>query len=412
MKATTIPRKTSTDKSRADAEEADFSELFDTPLVSSRAAIFAGNIFSFSNAILCLPAAGLTEKDMLYAIGTRVRFRYTGESGVITALLDEGMMQVRLDSDPDLEIPAFEEDLVRNEDAEPVSAGAKFVPAKKEKQPEPPPRRQLKAQYHILKPKGLQLAFEPMPGRDDTVTRYKTWLLNDTAHEFLLEFDLFTATRDVLVIDDKITAISALELGDLLFDDLNDSLEVTVTVRRITTEGLDEPLKTNFKIRPKQFFNNFQTVPILNLLAHHFLLFDSFDSKKENESEDLKDYTKQKAHPSKSSRTPNSAPYNAFNVEEFANFVPEIDLHIENLINGHAKLDKGEIVRIQMLHFQRFLDKAIRLGVPRVFVIHGVGEGKLREAIAARLRETPDVVKFKNEYHHKYGYGATEVIFH
>jgi hypothetical protein len=348
---------------------------------------------------------------MLYAIGTKVRFRYTGESGVVTAMLDEGMLQVRLDSDPDLEIPAFEEDVIRDVDAEPVSAGARFVTGKQEKPPEPPPRRKLNAQYLILKPKGLQLAFEPMPGRDSTVTRYKAWLVNDTTHEFLFEFDLFTATRDVIILDDKITATTALELGDLLYDDLNDSLEVSVSIQRITTEGLEAPLQNNFKIRPKQFFNNVQTVPVLNLLAHHFLLFDSFEGKKENDTEDLKNYTKQKTHKPKPDRLSNSAPYNAYNVEEFASFIPEIDLHIENLINGHARLDKGEIVRIQMLHFQRFLEKAIRLGAPRVFIIHGVGEGKLRETIATRLRENPEVAKFKNEYHPKYGYGATEVIF-
>jgi hypothetical protein len=348
---------------------------------------------------------------MLYAVGTKVRFRYTGESGVITALLDEGMMQVRLDSDPDLEIPAFEEDLIRNTEAEPVSAGAKFVPSKQEKQPEAPPRRKLNAQYHILKPRGLQLAFEPMPGRDGTVTRYKAWLINDTTYEFLVEFDLYTASRDVLIIDDKIAATTALELGDLLYDDLNDSLEVWISIRRITTEGPDEALQNTFKIRPKQFFNNAQTVPILNLLAHHFLLFDSFEPKPADDAEDLKNYTKQKTRQPKPDRNSNSVFYNAFNVEEFARFEPEIDLHIENLINGHARPDKGEILRIQLLHFQRFLDKAIRLGVPRVFVIHGVGEGKLRDAIAARLRENPDVAKFKNEFHHKYGYGATEVIF-
>lgn len=348
---------------------------------------------------------------MLYAIGSKVRFRHTGESGVITALLDEGMMQVRLDSDPDLEIPAFEEDLIRNSDAEPVSAGAKFVPSKKEHLPEPPPRRKLNVQYHILKPKGIQLAFEPMPGRDGTVTRYKAWLINDTTFEFLVEFDLYTAHRDVIVIDDKIAATTALELGDLLFDDLNDSLEASVSIRRITTEGPDTPLKNNFKIRPKQFFNNVHTVPILNLLAHHFLLFGSFEPPKKGESEDLANYTRQKARQPKADTASNSSRYSAFNVEEFAHFIPEIDLHIENLINGHARLDKGEILRIQMLHFQRFLDKAIRLGVPSVFVIHGVGEGKLREAVAARLKENPEVAKFKNEFHHKYGYGATEVIF-
>ncbi len=348
---------------------------------------------------------------MLFAIGTKVRFRYTGESGVITAMLEDGMLQVRLDSDPDLEIPAFEEDLTRDAAAEPLSAGAKFITDKKEKRPEPPPRRALKAPYHILKPKGLQLAFEPMPGRDSTVTRYKAWLINDTTHEFLVEFDLFTAIRDVLVIDDKIAATTALELGDLLFDDLNESLEVSVSIQRITTEGVDAPLKNTFKIRPKQFFNNVQTVAILNLLAHHFVLFDSFEPKKADDEDDLKNYTKQKAKVPRPERSSNSVLYNPYNVEEFAKFVPEIDLHIEHLLNGHAKLDKSEILRIQLQHFQRFLEKAIRLGAPRIFVIHGVGEGKLRDAIAARLREHPDVAKFKNEYHHKYGYGATEVIF-
>ena len=64
-----------------------------------------------------------------------------------------------------------------------------------------------------------------------------------------------------------------------------------------------------------------------------------------------------------------------------------------------------------MMHFQRFFDQATRLGVSRVFVIHGVGEGKLKEAIAERLKGDPHVAKFKNEFHPKYGYGATEIIF-
>jgi len=351
---------------------------------------------------------------MLFAIGTRVRFRYTGEKGVITAMLDDGMLMVRLDSDSSLEIPTFQEDLLRNEDAEPVSVGAKFMKGKPEKPVEAPPRREIKNQYLILKPKGLQLAFEPMPGRDGTITRYKAWLLNDTAQEFLVEFDLFTSQRDVFLIDDKIAASTALELGDLLYDDLNESPELFISVQRITTEGLDAPLEKSLKIKAKQFFNNLQTVPILNLLAHHFLLFDSFGQNQagsENKEEDLKEYAKQNFRKSRAGRSTSSEPFNAFNVEEFASFVPEIDLHIQNLNSGYARLDKSEILRIQMLHFQRFLDKAIRLGVPRIFVIHGVGEGKLRDSIADQLRSNPDVVKYKNEFHHKYGYGATEVIF-
>jgi DNA-nicking Smr family endonuclease len=249
-----------------------------------------------------------------------------------------------------------------------------------------------------------------MPGRDGTVSRFKVWLLNDTAHEFLVEFDLYTDKRDVLIIDDKLAACTALEMGDFLTDELNDSPEMFLRVRRITTAGLDQPLERAQKIRPKQFFNSLLTAPILNVLTYQFVLLDSFEKKVEEKVEDLRSFAKQQ--PKKPQRSDaHSRPYKAFDPEALASFEPEIDLHIEKLLNGHARLDKGEILRIQLQHCQRFLDKAQRLGAPRVFLIHGLGEGKLKDAIAAMLKENPYVAKFKNEYHHKYGYGATEVIF-
>lgn len=345
---------------------------------------------------------------MLFAVGSKIRLRYTGESGVITGILDEAMLQVRLDSDPDLLIPAFEEDLEPYTEAAPLI----FVPGKKAQSPQAPARRELKAQYIVLKPKGLQLAFEPMPGRDGSVTRYKVWLLNDTLHEFLIEIDLYTYTRDVLSSDEKIGASTALELGDLLYDDLNDTPEVWLSVRRITTAGADAPIERNVKIRPKQFFNNLLTAPVLNVLAYTVVLLDTFEpSAKASTTDDLKAYTKQNLRTRRSKSETQGGIHRPFDVEEFAHFVPEIDLHIQSLHKGFARLDKGEILRIQMLHFHQFLDKAIRLGIPRVFIIHGVGEGKLRDAIADSLRRHPDVHRFKNEYHHKYGYGATEVTF-
>lgn len=345
---------------------------------------------------------------MLYAIGTKVQLRYTGERGTITGILEEGMLQVRLDKDPEFEIPAFEEDLIRDDSMEPVSAGAKFIMGKVPKKPEAPPARRLQSQYKILKPKGLQVLFEPMPGRDGFVSRYKVWLLNDTPHEFLMELDLYTHTRDVLISDDKIAASSVLELGDFLSDDLNESAEVFIRVKRITTEGLDTPLEHTLKIKPKPFFNSLLTAPILNVLAHQFVLIENFEPSASTESVDLKTYAKQQTR--KIPKESNSQPYKAFDPEALANFNPELDLHIQNLINGHVRLDKGEILRIQLQHSQRFVEKAIRLGAPRVFLIHGLGEGKLRDAIAEQLRSNPNVVKFKNEYHHKYGHGATEVI--
>jgi Smr domain len=349
---------------------------------------------------------------MLFSIGTKVKLRFTGETGVITALLDDGMLMVRMGADPDLEIPAFEEDLVRDVDAEPKLSGAKFIQGQQIKKPEPPPRRHLSVQYVILRPKGVQIVFEPMPGSDGTVSRYKVWLLNDTVYEFIFDFKLDTISREIGQHSEKLSAVTAIEICDLIFDDLNDGLEAWCSLQRITTQGLDTPLERSLKIRPKQFFNNFNTAPVLNVPAHQFILFDSFEpaNSSSNATETLQEYAKehQKKTPKSSSGSGQKLQIN--DLEAFANFIPEIDLHIENLINGHVRLDKSEILRIQLLHFHRFLDKAIRLGAARIFVIHGVGEGKLRNAIAEQLRSHPHVRKFKNEYHHKYGYGATEVI--
>ncbi|MBL7827507.1 MAG: Smr/MutS family protein [Saprospiraceae bacterium] len=343
-----------------------------------------------------------------FSTGSRVRLRFTGESGVVTSRLSDDMLNIRLDNDPDFEIPAFEEDLISENELQ--AAAPTWAQNKKEQKPAPPPPRVLKSQYHILKPKGLQLAFEPMPGRDEAISRYKVWLINDTQFEFLMEFDLYTVNRDVLIIDNKIAAASALELGDFLSDDLNDAPEAFIKVQRITTEGLDQPLENTLKIRAKQFFNSLNTAPIINVMAHQLVLLDAFEPKqKESNSDDLKLYTQQNRKKGRNIDGDRSRHYKAFDPEAFAGFEPEIDLHIQNLMNGYARIDKGEILRIQMMHFQRFLDQAIRLGAPKVFIIHGVGEGKLKEAVSQSLKENPHVVKFKNEYHHKYGYGATEV---
>ncbi len=349
---------------------------------------------------------------MLFSIGTKVKLRFTGEAGIITALLDDGMLMVRMLADPDIEIPAFEEDLVRDLEAEPKLSGAKFVQGQQVKRPDPPPRRHLSIQYVILRPKGVQIAFEPMPGRDGAVSRYKVWLLNDTSYEFIFDFKLDTASREIGQHSEKLSAVTAIEICDLIFDDLNDGLEAWCSLQRITTQGLDTPLERTLRIRPKQFFNNLNTAPVLNVPAHQFVLFDSFEPSKSssNPTESLQDYAKEHTKKPAKPASNNRQKVQLNDLEAFANFNPEIDLHIENLINGHVRLDKGEILRIQLLHCQRFLDKAIRLGAPRVFIIHGVGEGKLRGAIAEQLRNNPHVRKFKNEYHHKYGYGATEVV--
>jgi hypothetical protein len=319
------------------------------------------------------------------------------------------MLELRLDDDPDFRLPAHTEDLAPLQQGYVAPA---HIQAQKEVKPTAPKRRSIPLGKKTEHPRGLLLCFEPMLGSDDAISRYKVWLLNDTAFEFVFEFDLFTTERDVIVLDELMDANTLLELGDFLNDDLNDSPEVSFAVQRITTAGADEAwIERSLRLKAKQFFNTMHHTPGLGQPTHQFVLIDRFDAPEaKSGADDLKAYAKSQSHKPKPAPS-NSVPYKAFDLEEIATFVPEIDLHMQTLLPGHGRLDKGEILRLQLKHFQGFIEKAIRLGIPRVHVIHGLGEGKLRDAIAAHLREHPRVAKFKNEYHHKYGHGATEVIF-
>lgn len=87
----------------------------------------------------------------------------------------------------------------------------------------------------------------------------------------------------------------------------------------------------------------------------------------------------------------------------------EVDLHIEELLDDHRGMSNGEIIQIQLKHFQRKLDEAIAKHLIKITFIHGVGTGRLKEEILKLLKEYRNI-EYRNAPYEKYGYGATEVI--
>jgi len=347
---------------------------------------------------------------MLFAIGTKVRLKHTGDIGEITEMLGDGMINVWVESQ-EMEIPVFEEDVTRAENYVNTNHKAKIIqtppPAKKIVQYEPPV---IETQYTILKSYGLQLAFDPVKNWDDIVTKYHVFLINDTANEFIFSLQTTIPNQSNATTHGKLTRTSTFQLPDLLFDQLNDSPTYTIEAWTITTEGTGQKQQKVLKVKPQQFFKKVKTAPLLNRPVHLYILFDSVQPKKTKKEEDLKTYTQKNVRPVRQQKSP-SEKYKVHDVQEYANFSGELDLHIENLPSRKGKMNSREKLHLQLEHFDRFMEKAIRLGVPRVYVIHGIGKGKLKNMIASRLIQMPEVKTFKNEYHPRYGWGATEVIF-
>ncbi|HFA47913.1 MAG TPA: hypothetical protein ENJ95_02710 [Bacteroidetes bacterium] len=345
---------------------------------------------------------------MIYAIGTKVKFLHTGDEGVVRSLLDNGMLNIYLPAE-NMEIPAAPEDLFRVEDAKKQKAKAKVVPGKKKKPAPKAPPIKIETQYSILKSYGIQLAFLPKENAQGLVENYTIYLLNDTKYDAVYDLRLLLNYR-TQTWSGKLPATSFAELGEMIYDDLNEAPEFETEISWVTTAGVEEPLFKSLKIKAKSFFKAIKTAPLLNKPTHLYRLFDKPGAKEEKKEEDLQAYTKRHAKPTWYKGNDYRL-INAVDTSALAHFEREFDLHIEQLREDWKKLSNAEILAIQLMEFDAYLSQALRLGAPTVFVIHGVGKGRLRNEIATRLMNNPDVKTFKNEYHPKYGYGATEVIF-
>ena len=88
-----------------------------------------------------------------------------------------------------------------------------------------------------------------------------------------------------------------------------------------------------------------------------------------------------------------------------------IDLHIEKLTDDYGRLSNFEILTRQLNEFEKYYELAVAHHQPTLTVIHGVGEGKLRDEIHESLRYKNEVKSFVNQFHPLYGFGATEIYF-
>ena len=66
-------------------------------------------------------------------------------------------------------------------------------------------------------------------------------------------------------------------------------------------------------------------------------------------------------------------------------FQPEIDLHIEKLDAHYRNADAASILEIQLKACQNHIEHALETKAPRITIIHGKGEGKLRDYVHAML---------------------------
>jgi len=89
----------------------------------------------------------------------------------------------------------------------------------------------------------------------------------------------------------------------------------------------------------------------------------------------------------------------------------EIDLHIEEITESHTGLSNFDILTKQVREFRHFFKKAKEKRIAKLVVIHGVGEGVLKEEIRDYLKKQEGVEFFDSDFR-EYGKGATTIEMH
>lgn len=88
----------------------------------------------------------------------------------------------------------------------------------------------------------------------------------------------------------------------------------------------------------------------------------------------------------------------------------EVDLHIHKLTDDYAGLSNGEMLFMQISHFESYMDLGMRGQYKSIIFIHGIGNGVLKKEIQNRLANYHSI-RVKDGDPRKYGYGATQVSF-
>ncbi len=86
-----------------------------------------------------------------------------------------------------------------------------------------------------------------------------------------------------------------------------------------------------------------------------------------------------------------------------------VDLHLEKLPPHIQKSDRMHILDYQLDWTRRQIEFARAKGIPRVIIIHGVGEGVLKEEVLTLLRRMGNI-DYADAPYHQFGFGATEAL--
>lgn len=341
---------------------------------------------------------------MKFKIGDKVRFLNEKGEGIVTKIINKTTVGVTVEDG--FEIPFVATELVTifdNSEVQPVQS--------KEVAAEPVVTYQSISERRKENPKGIYLALSPEKANDVSHSDFNLWLINHTGYQAMYTA-CYLKNKGYELLDRgelKPFESKLIETIDRKNTDLLSTLKIDAVFFNEKPFEHQAPVSEIIKIKAVKLYkenafveNDFIPEKCLLINVTDFQN-DLYFENPEAASIDLSQLLFQKKQTSGSGRI--SKPHRVND----AAYTMEIDLHIEELTDNYGGMSNAEIVQVQLRHFQKALDKAINEHYRTLTVIHGVGNGRLKQEVRAILNSMK--LRFHDASYSKYGFGATEIVF-
>jgi hypothetical protein len=348
---------------------------------------------------------------MKYQIGDTVLILHSSEEAVVVDIMNDKMLMVDVKgvSFPvymdQVDFPYFKR-----------FSEKKLFPAKKEKQFVDDVRKE-KPSLEKRVADGVWLTFLPVMDTDEfgdvIVEELKIHLINRTETPYNFVYKLHFFGKPDFELKNTVQPFEDFYLHDVDFADMNDSPSFEFDFSLIVPDkrpahrgGKAEHFETSVKLKPKLLFARIEELKQKNQATFSHLLFETYPDKATEESIDSDSYGVGKL---------SNKGFKIYEASKARQHLEPartvIDLHIEKIADDWKRMSNYEIVSLQLKTFEKYYHLAVAHHQHSLIVIHGVGEGVLRDEIHDKLRLKKEVKSFVNQYHPNFGYGATEIFF-
>lgn len=311
-------------------------------------------------------------------IGDRVRVVRGSEQGIITQILQGGLVEIEIEDG--FQIPVLANELVVVSEQEANYFHGEAPVHKPTTTAKPGSAQSIKSQQE-----DLFLSFKEI--NDKVVALY---LINTLPDTVLFTFSEHKDGDHKPLTYGTIKPQEAFKIKEYQVQQMKNWPEFWAQILRFNTvqEQLPAAQTQSFHIKAAAYHKALKATPVLGGNSHLFPFKKSGTAQKITQP-----FFKDEVAPA----TPVVKPSG------------KIDLHFEEIPGIEKDYPDSDKMKLQMRYFEKQLDAAIASGMSEITFIHGVGNQTLRLNIHKYLSQHTEVAFFEDAHKEKFGYGATRV---